>query len=324
MRVPQSERNRATGDGDIAIEWGPHGLSVSDQRVKPFWAAITSQDGSTNRYGWEQVDETDTTFPQQSTGTQAYRGTATTGDLPAYEINGRTDLATDGSVKVQMWPGGNGDWLVFQATGATGSAGTGSTINVEERDGSPSYTGITKLQFDQDDGFVLSEPSSGVARVKLTPALTHGEALQTADYDMSSHGPGPTSWDYVHSSGSTDLTVTIADVGTYEVWYELNVLMVDNEFSETDLWVEARLYNVTAVAAVAGTTRYVTGIALNSTTDVTTGDQTIRGSASSRAFVTVSVANTIIGLQTLHNNGGTGQPDTVEVHDAVIRYVRIG
>ncbi len=41
-------------------------------------------------------------------------------------------------------------------------------IRVEEVDGSPSLTAIDTLQFDQADGFVVSQPSAGVARVDKT------------------------------------------------------------------------------------------------------------------------------------------------------------
>lgn len=41
---------------------------------------------------------------------------------------------------------------------------------VEEVDLSPSLGSITKLQFDQADGFSLSQPVAGTVRVDYTPA----------------------------------------------------------------------------------------------------------------------------------------------------------
>ncbi len=43
-----------------------------------------------------------------------------------------------------------------------------ANATVEEVDGSPSYTSITTLRFDQGDGFVITNPSAGVARIDLT------------------------------------------------------------------------------------------------------------------------------------------------------------
>jgi len=41
-------------------------------------------------------------------------------------------------------------------------------LTVEEVDGTPTLTGITTLQFDQADGFVVSQPAVGVARINAT------------------------------------------------------------------------------------------------------------------------------------------------------------
>lgn len=42
-------------------------------------------------------------------------------------------------------------------------------LALEDDDGSPRYTGIHTIQFDQDDGFALSNPSTGVVKVDYTP-----------------------------------------------------------------------------------------------------------------------------------------------------------
>jgi hypothetical protein len=46
----------------------------------------------------------------------------------------------------------------------------GGSLTAEEVDGTPSYTGTTTLRFDQADGFVVTNPSAGVARIDLIPA----------------------------------------------------------------------------------------------------------------------------------------------------------
>lgn len=44
------------------------------------------------------------------------------------------------------------------------------TLTVEEVDGTPSYTDITKIRFGQIDGFVLSQPEAGVVRADMAHA----------------------------------------------------------------------------------------------------------------------------------------------------------
>lgn len=61
-------------------------------------------------------------------------------------------------------PGGDELYTVIGTTVAAG------TIAVEAADGTPAYASVTKLAFDQADGFSLSNPSAGVAAVGLLPA----------------------------------------------------------------------------------------------------------------------------------------------------------
>lgn len=69
-----------------------------------------------------------------------------------------------------------GTWtsLPVYEIGASASVSGGGTsgITVEEVDGSPSLTGITKLRFDQDDGYVISLVSSGICRIDHAAATT--------------------------------------------------------------------------------------------------------------------------------------------------------
>src|SRR5262245_43240571 len=49
-------------------------------------------------------------------------------------------------------------------------AGGGGTIAIEEVDGTPAYTGIATLRVDSADGFVLSQPAAGIARLDIAAA----------------------------------------------------------------------------------------------------------------------------------------------------------
>lgn len=59
------------------------------------------------------------------------------------------------------------DGSVWQPV-SSGSSG----ITVEEVDGSPSLPATTILQFDQADGFVVSQPVAGTAKVKFSAGAT--------------------------------------------------------------------------------------------------------------------------------------------------------
>lgn len=59
--------------------------------------------------------------------------------------------------------------LVRGIVAPAGGAGAAS-ITVEEVDGSPSFAAITTLRFDQGDGFIVSQPGAGIARVDFTGA----------------------------------------------------------------------------------------------------------------------------------------------------------
>jgi microcystin-dependent protein len=64
-------------------------------------------------------------------------------------------------------------------------ASSGTALTVEEKDGTPSYTSVAKIQFDQDDGFSISEPVSGTVLVNFTsPDGTQTGGVQWVKYDV--------------------------------------------------------------------------------------------------------------------------------------------
>ena len=107
------------------------------------------------------------------------------GQLQEYSVSGDswTDLVECRVEAIGVTPalgrtaairvGDDGTYPVFVATVGTGSGGAAGGITVEEVDGSPSYAGIGTLRFDQTDGFVLSQPATGIARVD------HADATDT-------------------------------------------------------------------------------------------------------------------------------------------------
>lgn len=72
-----------------------------------------------------------------------------------------------------MWVGSNSSGTpLFLLLGDGAAASGGGSITVEEVDGSPSYSSIDTLIFDQTDGFVVSQPAAGQARVDIQSAST--------------------------------------------------------------------------------------------------------------------------------------------------------
>lgn len=69
-----------------------------------------------------------------------------------------------------------GPWMDLLAGSFQGgpSKSSVSSLTVEEVDGDPSVENVTKIQFDQDDGFVVSEVSAGISRVDFNPTKLIG------------------------------------------------------------------------------------------------------------------------------------------------------
>lgn len=86
------------------------------------------------------------------------------GDCWAVGVNG--DTLTTGYYLARRYGEADDGSLVFAVQMATGGGG----IEVEEVDGSPSYSSVTELRFDQADGFVVTQPAGGVARVDMAAA----------------------------------------------------------------------------------------------------------------------------------------------------------
>lgn len=150
---------------DVSLLYQRFGRDVSGGgKDEWFWAKITAVDGSGN-YSWtKQFFTTAGAFTDHPDGRV---GTPTS--FPAKENNGitistfpvyakltrRLDLVTTAQVMYG-----------FDASVGSMSAG----ITVEEQDATPSYANVTKLIFDQADGFVVSQPAAAQARIDLSAA----------------------------------------------------------------------------------------------------------------------------------------------------------
>ncbi len=63
-------------------------------------------------------------------------------------------------------------------------------ITVQEADGSPSYTDVSTLRFDQADGFTITNPSAGVGRVDISASFSVGTS--GSDFNVGGSWPNIT------------------------------------------------------------------------------------------------------------------------------------
>jgi len=144
-----------------AVKWveqqirtqGPSEGTVTPRSVEPTYVLTTSGTATSGFYPGKVV--------LYSAADAAWQEYTTCKILPA---NGET--LTNNTRYAARYTGrnagGDGVFAVLQ--------GTAGSLTVEEQDGSPSYTDVTKIRFDQADGFSLSNPSTGTARVDILDA----------------------------------------------------------------------------------------------------------------------------------------------------------
>jgi len=154
-----------------AVKWveqqirtqGPSEGTVTPRSVEPTYVLTTSGTATSGFYPGKVV--------LYSAADAAWQEYTTCKILPA---NGET--LTNNTRYAARYTGrdsgGDGVFAVLQ--------GTAGSLTVEEQDGSPSYTGVTKLQFDQADGFSLSNPATGTTRVDILAATQSQTGVVTS------------------------------------------------------------------------------------------------------------------------------------------------
>ncbi len=115
-----------TGSGNLGVSGRPpdNGLTaqtIEDWSPQGFWAVITSH-AAGNAYGFARLDDGDpATFPELDGAAEVGDGTL----LAAYEVTGRTNVPTDGTVKVWLEPLRTAPGLAFfYPVGIGGGGGT--------------------------------------------------------------------------------------------------------------------------------------------------------------------------------------------------------
>ncbi len=176
---------------------------------RPFVAEITAKSGTTPIvYSWKEV------VPEPGGTGYEDADPGRTGDAtsqPAYELN-NVDLDVGTLVRIHC-RGVQDEELTFGIE----APGLGGSLTVEEEDGAPSYSGVTTLQFDQNAGFVVTEPTPNVALVSLsgltakevdgTPSYSGTTSLefdQADGFSLSQPGAGRARVDLLPASASQD------------------------------------------------------------------------------------------------------------------------
>ncbi len=124
--------------------------------VEPVWARVTS--GTADGDGY---------YPGVITLRAGDDGSWS--DYSAVKVGPLNGETLTNAARYAVRPSGRtsaGDEL-YTVIGATVAAGT---IAVEAADGTPAYASVTKVTFDQGDGFSLTNPGTGVVAVDLLPA----------------------------------------------------------------------------------------------------------------------------------------------------------
>ena len=184
--------------------------SIGDFDLIPAKITARTAVSGTNYYDWTQ---------------QVYNGSGQFIDAPfprkgvqnATEINNAT-VATPAFVWLRYKTTVNGE-PHYEFHQAQGTGGT--TITVDTVDGSPTYSNINTLRFDEADGFVLSNPAVGVARIDL---INSGFNLTVKESDGS---PSYSSINTVEVDQSVGLVVTQPSANTAKISLGLHVKAVD-------------------------------------------------------------------------------------------------
>ncbi len=175
-------------------------IVTTTRRLRAYLAgAVTSQQPDYN-CSWVDIDSTAyTTSPDSAGGTLnsttpveivPVAPTGSKRQVRHISIYNRDSAAV--TVTVEFYDGANGrrivtaaldpDWSLAWEPGGTwhvydengilqgtgGGGGTPTVITVEDIDSVPSYTNVATLQFDQADGFVITSPVAGTARIDST------------------------------------------------------------------------------------------------------------------------------------------------------------
>lgn len=160
-----------TVTGNVGVTRSAAGLHIATPDDARILIRITGA-ADAGAYPWEEV------YRDAVLGSIEVVGdgrTGTTDDVPAYELNDTEDVP-EGTV-CEATLDDSGEFLMFEVPGSALPGATVTTV-----DGTPNYTDIETWKFDETDGFVLTNPDTGVVRIDIQGASASqaGIVLTTA------------------------------------------------------------------------------------------------------------------------------------------------
>jgi hypothetical protein len=305
QRPSSEEMNRLTGLVDSFTTFTAPasfndvtGLHLREADRSRILAKITGVLGSA--YSWVEMqgDGTGTGVTQVLDG--GLSGSTTVN--PAYEVAGSTTVATNSIVELFL---GNGEFWYFTQPSA-------GTLTVREVDLGPTVTMVTTLEFDQVDGYVVSTPSAGVARidhadasatqrgiVSLT-AQTLGDGEKRFDDTVVMKAENAINWRVTIGTPATSIgSINIGSFAPGDNEFTLVVIDLAGSSANASFYdtITGMVFEIRQAGKIA---RYATTSAIG---------VTLFGVQSQDAMVSVDVRGGIVvsGLTTLPvGSGGTG------------------
>lgn len=197
------------------------------------------------------------------------------------------------------------DTLIFDGTekkwifGAS-SGGGGGSLNIREVDGTPTIVGASVLEFDQGDGFIVSNPSGSVARVRINAIP---DARLTSNVTLGGNTFSGTGSIVRATSPSIAKLANLSTNG-----------FVKTSGSDGTLSVDTNTYLTSAVTSLSGTANQITASA-------STGTVTLSLPSSPHIAGTLFVGSTS-GIQFGDGGGisGTTTGFIAPVSDGVFRF----
>jgi hypothetical protein len=205
-------------------------------------AAVTTYEGEVAYTGTEYALTGDGTYEEVSGGRRMEE------ENPGIPPTGMTFAPGDYGTARLSAKAGNLVWelLPLNVAGATGPAG--GTITVKAVDGSPSISSVAELRFDETDGFDLSTPGAGIARVDILAATTtQAGIVSTAQQNFAG------------TKSFRSITVGTTQYGDPNTIADGVIYATNDIITETDILAVNDIESWTSVAAISSVDANING-----------------------------------------------------------------
>src|ERR1043166_2360224 len=152
-----AEVEKATNFTGANVSYGVGGLNIAEEQEGQLWARLGATDGLTPAaHAWTKLQENaDGTFSDSDDNV-----TGSTTVNPAYSIDG---TAAPAGSRVRLIPAQTGEYYLYDP-GMAG--GTGSSLEVQEKDGTPDVPSVTLLIVDQATGLAIESSAANTVTLQ--------------------------------------------------------------------------------------------------------------------------------------------------------------